>query len=146
VRAFSATAFVIVGLAAVPAAAASPASPSPEVLTVHSSAYGRILFDRRGFALYAFTRDRGGRSACNASCAKAWPPYLVPERPRAGAGISRSLIGTISRRRGLLQATYRGRPLYRYVGDRRPFEVLCQNVREFGGVWLVVRPDGGLVR
>jgi hypothetical protein len=46
----------------------------------------------------------------------------------------------------MLQATYAGRPLYRYVGDRRPFQVLCQNVREFGGLWLVVRPDGTLVR
>jgi predicted lipoprotein with Yx(FWY)xxD motif len=146
VRALSATAFLIVGLAAASTAAAVPASPRPEAVTVHGSAYGTILFDRRGFALYAFTRDRSGRSTCNASCAKAWPPYLVPRRPRAGAGISASLIGTISRDRGVLQATYAGRPLYRYVGDRRPFGVLCQNVREFGGLWLVVRPDGGLVR
>lgn len=36
--------------------------------------------------------------------------------------------------------------LYRYVGDRRALQVLCQNVREFGGLWLVVRPDGTVVR
>ena len=38
--------------------------------------------------------------------------------------------------------TYRGRPLYYYVGDRKPGQILCQNVREFGGLWLIVRPSG----
>lgn len=41
--------------------------------------------------------------------------------------------------------TYAGRPLYYYV-DRRPGQILCQDVFEFGGRWLVVRGDGRLVR
>ena len=56
------------------------------------------------------------------------------------------LIGTIRRADGRLQVTYGGRPLYYYVGDRQPGQVLCQNVEEFGGLWLVVRPSGRLVR
>ena len=56
------------------------------------------------------------------------------------------LIGTTRRADGKLQVTYRGRPLYYYVGDRKPREVRCQNVSEFGGVWLVVRPNGQLVK
>jgi predicted lipoprotein with Yx(FWY)xxD motif len=51
----------------------------------------------------------------------------------------------IRRSGGRLQATYFGRPLYYYVGDRRPGQILCQNVTEFGGVWRVVRPTGRLV-
>ena len=43
------------------------------------------------------------------------------------------------------RATYAGRPLYFYVGDRRPGQVLCQNVVEFGGRWLVLRASGQLV-
>jgi predicted lipoprotein with Yx(FWY)xxD motif len=42
--------------------------------------------------------------------------------------------------------TYAGKPLYYYVGDRKPGQVLCQNVPEFGGTWRVVRADGTLVR
>jgi hypothetical protein len=42
--------------------------------------------------------------------------------------------------------TYAGRPLYYYVGDRRPGPILCQSVAEFGGDRLVVRPSGALVR
>jgi predicted lipoprotein with Yx(FWY)xxD motif len=60
--------------------------------------------------------------------------------------VRRSLLGTIRRRDGRLQATYAGWPLYYYVNDRKPLQVLCQNVREFGGLWLVVRPNGTLVR
>jgi hypothetical protein len=38
------------------------------------------------------------------------------------------------------------RPLFYYVGDLKPRQVLCQNVNEFGGLWLVIRPNGKLVR
>jgi len=117
-------------------------------VSAHGSAYGRILFDGRGAALYAFTRDpvARGRSTCAGACASAWPPLLTAARPRAGSGVARSLLGTLRRSDGSRQVTYAGRPLYTYVGDRRPYQVLCQDVTEFGGVWLVVRPGGRLVR
>jgi predicted lipoprotein with Yx(FWY)xxD motif len=146
---------LIVGLAVAAAASlgtATPAAGHPtvasaaETLTVRSSAFGRILFDSRGRALYAFTRDPRGRSACSGACAAAWPPYLVRGRLRGGGSVERSLLGTTRRANGTRQVTYAGRPLYYYVGDRRPGQVRCQNVREFGGVWLVMRPSGRLVR
>jgi len=49
-------------------------------------------------------------------------------------------------RGGRIQATYAGKPLYYYVGDRRPGQILCQNVNEYGGLWLVLRPSGAFVR
>ena len=129
--------------AAAPVGAGVPAKPS---LTVAPSDYGRIVFDGRGFALYAFTADRRGRSVCNGRCAKAWPPYVVKGPVRAGPGTKQRLLGTIRRADGSRQLTYAGRPLYYYFGEDRPHLVLCQNVREFGGLWLVVRPSGALVR
>jgi predicted lipoprotein with Yx(FWY)xxD motif len=139
------------------AAGASSASASAAVplsghqvtnatLTVRGSNWGRILFDTRGRALYAFTRDPRGRSACSGACAAAWPPYLLRGRIRAGEGVRPSLLGTTRRRDGRRQVTYAGRPLYYYVGDRRPGEVRCQNVFGFGGLWLVMRPNGRVVR
>jgi predicted lipoprotein with Yx(FWY)xxD motif len=131
-------------LAFVPAAMSGEgAAPT---LVVKSSSYGRILFDSRGYVLYAFTRDARGRSACYGACAKAWPVYFARGGLRAGNGINRSLLGTTKRRDGRRQVTYAGRPLYYYVGDRKPGQILCQNVPEFGGIWLVVRPNGKLVR
>lgn len=122
------------------------AAEASSTLSVRSSAFGRILFDSRGQALYAFTRDPRGRSACSGACAAAWPPYLLRGRLRGGRSVERSLLGTTRRANGTRQVTYAGRPLYYYVGDRRPGEVRCQNVREFGGVWLVMRASGRLVR
>lgn len=128
----------------VPEAMSEPASRA--TLTTHSSRFGKVLFDGRGFVLYAFTRDRG-RSACYGACAKAWPPYFAPKGTlRVGAGVKRSLLGTVKRRNGRRQVTYAGRPLYYYVGDKSPGQILCQNVAEFGGTWLVIRPSGKLVR
>jgi predicted lipoprotein with Yx(FWY)xxD motif len=129
-------------LAAAPAGADPAAAPT---LTVRSSAYGRVLWDGRGRVLYAFTADSARRSVCSGACAAAWPPYLVKGKLRAGAGVKQSLLGTIRRADGSRQLTYAKRPLYYYVGDSRG-EVSCQNVDEFGGLWLVVRPSGTLVR
>jgi predicted lipoprotein with Yx(FWY)xxD motif len=127
-------------------AAAVLGSSSGPTLTTHSSSYGRALFDGRGYVLYAFTRDHG-RSACYGTCANAWPPYYAPKgKLRVGAGVKRSLLGTVKRRNGRRQVTYAGRPLYYYVGDRRPGQILCQDVFEYGGRWLIVRPSGKLIR
>ena len=117
-------------------------------LTVRQSRYGTILFDGRGRALYGFTRDtRGGTSRCYGACAAAWPiQYAKKGQLRAGPGVEQSLLGTTRRRDGRLQVTYNGWPLYYYVDDIRPGQVTCQNVDEFGGLWLVVRPRGQLVR
>jgi predicted lipoprotein with Yx(FWY)xxD motif len=128
-------------------ARAADAAQASAKLTVRSTRYGRILFDGRGRALYAFTRDRrGGRSQCYGACAKAWPVYFAAGQLRAAKGVKQSLIGTTRRRDGRRQVTYKGRPLYYYVGDKSPGQVLCQNVDEFGGTWLVIRPSGQLVR
>jgi predicted lipoprotein with Yx(FWY)xxD motif len=137
---------VVVLAAAVSGAARASADARP-TLTVRSSSYGAILFDGRGRALYAFTRDRrGGPSRCYGACAHAWPVYFASGRLAAGKGVKRSLIGTVRRRDGRRQITYNGRPLYYYVGDRSAGQVTCQNVAEYGGTWLVMHPSGGLVR
>jgi predicted lipoprotein with Yx(FWY)xxD motif len=114
-------------------------------VTSRSSSFGRVLFDGRGFVLYAFTKDTR-RSACSGACAAKWPPYVVRGSLRAGPHVNRSLLGTVRRAGGARQVTYAGRPLYYYVGDRSPGQILCQNASEFGGLWLVVRPNGKLVR
>ena len=152
---------LLVGVAAaalVPAAAVAIAetsgqSASPEAaasrttLTVRSSRYGRVLFDGKGRVLYGFTRDRrNGPSQCYGQCAKAWPVFFATKQQlRAGKGVKRSLLGTTRRRDGRIQATYNGWPLY-YYAHEGPGEIKCQNIDEFGGTWLVVRPSGQLVR
>lgn len=113
---------------------------------VARTAYGRALVDRRGFALYLFTRDRSAHSTCYGACAAAWPPYVVAKRPpNAAHGASAGLVGSVRRVDGRRQVTYAGHPLYYYVSDRRPGQVLCQAVREFGGTWYVVARGGNAI-
>jgi predicted lipoprotein with Yx(FWY)xxD motif len=140
--------FVLLALAAVSASSAAFASSqtSRPTLRTGSSSYGRVLFDGRGFVVYAFTRDPRGKSVCTGACTKAWPPYVVKTRLRAASGVKARLLGTTRRVDGSLQVTYAGRALYYYVGDRSKGQILCHNVTEFGGLWRVIRPSGTPVR
>lgn len=105
------------------------------------SQFGTILGDGRGQAVYVFDRERSSTPRCYGACAKAWPPVLTNGRPVAGRGVRAARLGTTRRRDGRRQVTLGGRPLYYYVADS-PGRVLCHDVREFGGLWLVVRPGG----
>ena len=137
--------FIVAAVAALSVASSTMASGrSAPTVSAKSSKYGKVLFDSRGFVLYAFTKDRH-RSACSGACAKKWPPYVVRGGIRAAAGIKASLLATVVRADGSHQVTYAGRPLYHYIGDTKPGQILCQNASEFGGLWLVVRPNGKLV-
>ena len=142
-RTFTLMTFIVIVLGLASATSADTSSPR---VVARSTTYGHILFDGRGFVLYAFTHDRHGRSTCSGACAKAWPPYLVRQKPSIGSGAKTSLVGVVRRSNGRLQATYAGHPLYYYVGDRKPGQILCQNVVEFGGRWLVVGRRGSLIR
>ena len=143
--ALTVAAAVIAGPAIAHASRDSSAAPRP-TLKIRSSQFGPILFDGGNRALYAFTRDRrGGPSTCYGACAAAWPPYYAKGVLRAAPGVKRSLIRTVRRRDGRLQVAYNGWPLY-YYAHEGPREVKCQNVREFGGLWLVQRASGRLVR
>jgi predicted lipoprotein with Yx(FWY)xxD motif len=105
------------------------------------SQFGTILGDKRGQAVYVFDKEDSPESECYGDCAKAWPPVLTKGRPVAGKGARRRLLGTTRRRGGKRQVTYRRQPLYFYVDDA-PGRVLCHDVEEFGGLWLVIKPDG----
>ncbi len=124
---------------------AATAAQAGAKVTVRSSRYGKVLFDGRGYSLYLFAADRGTRSTCYGGCAKAWPPFLTKGKPVAGLGIKAGLLGTTHRRNGSLQVTYGGHPLYYYEGDRKG-QTKCQNVSNFGGLWLLVTPNGKAVR
>ena len=130
-------------VAATTAASAATAGGAKKLKAVRSQ-FGRILADGRGQAVYLFDREATSTPRCYGACAKAWPPVLTRGRPVAGKGAGGAELGTTRRRKGARQVTLDGRPLYYYVDDT-PGRVLCHNVHEFGGLWLVVRPDGSPV-
>jgi predicted lipoprotein with Yx(FWY)xxD motif len=100
-----------------------------------------MLYDASGQAIYLFDAEQSERPQCYGDCAKAWPPVFTKGRPRAEGAVRSSLLGTTRRTDGSMQVTYAGHPLYFYAHEGKR-QVLCHNVEEFGGTWLVVRPDG----
>jgi predicted lipoprotein with Yx(FWY)xxD motif len=114
-------------------------------LKVRNTNFGRILVDGRGRALYLFTREPSTKSRCYGQCAVAWPPFYARGELRSGSGLDGDKLRSSRRRDGRRIVTYNGHPLYYYVSDRKPGQVTCHDVVEFGGTWLVVNPEGNAV-
>jgi predicted lipoprotein with Yx(FWY)xxD motif len=125
--------------------AATSAKPKGKVVKVVGSQFGRVIADGKGEAYYLFDKEQTRKPECYGECAAVWPPVLTRGKPQAGKGVKAAKLGTSRRRNGKLQVTYAGQPLYYYVDDA-PGTILCQNVDEFGGLWLVVKPSGAPVR
>lgn len=125
---------------------ADASSLTGETVAIGDSQYGTILTDGSGRTLYLFAKERSEQSRCYDACAQAWPPFLTEGEPKAGSAAREELLGISRRSDGETQVTYRGHPLYYYEGESQPGEVLCQGVEEFGGLWLVVGPDGSAIR
>jgi predicted lipoprotein with Yx(FWY)xxD motif len=106
---------------------------------------GRMLVDQKGFTLYLFLKDKGGKSACYSSCASFWPPLLTKGAPKAGAGLKGSLLGTVKRKNGQLQVTYNHHPLYTFVQDTKAGQTKGEGLLEFGAKWYALAPAGGKI-
>jgi predicted lipoprotein with Yx(FWY)xxD motif len=125
---------------------ATAAAKKRPTIKITDGDFGRHLTNAGGRTLYVFSSDSGKTSNCYGDCARAWPPYIVKAKPRAVDGARQGLVGVTRRTDGRLQATYAGHPVYFYVGDKAPGEVLCQAVQEFGGFWYILRGSGKVVR
>jgi predicted lipoprotein with Yx(FWY)xxD motif len=100
---------------------------------------GKVLVDGRGATLYMFDKDKNGKSACTAACFKAWVPMHTFGAPTTGTGAKASLLGSSKSFPGITQATYKGHPLYYFLGDRTPADAKGQG---FAGLWHVVDAKG----
>ncbi len=114
-------------------------------VSLRTSAVGLILVNSRSHSLYMFGKDRNGKSACSASCAKFWPPLLSKGKPTAGPGVKRSLLGTTTRSNGSRQVTYNKHPLYTYSLDTRAGQTKGEGVSAFGAKWYAVSAKGTAV-
>ena len=127
-----------------PEPTAAPATVSAKQgtkLVLRDSPYGRILFNSDRQAIYLFDREDSRKPRCYGDCASAWPPVYAKGEPRVGKGLDRDLLGTTKRRNGKKQVTYGGHPLYYYAHEGLG-QVLCHDILEYGGLWLVVKRNG----
>ncbi|MCW8274443.1 hypothetical protein IMF27_01045 [Pseudomonas sp. PCH199] len=90
-----------------------------------------MMVDHKGMTVYTFDKDSGGKSMCNGDCAKNWPPMMAP----AGAAVS-GKWSTIKRDDGTMQYAYDGKPLYTFMKDKKPGDMVGDNMKD---VWHAMR-------
>jgi len=110
-------------------------------IKVGNSAFGKMLYNRPGQAIYIFDKEKTNKSRCYGECARQWPPVLTIGKPKALKGVSQRLLGRTKRSGGAMQVTYNGKPLYYYYNEQ-PGQVFCHNVFLNGGLWQVIAPGG----
>jgi predicted lipoprotein with Yx(FWY)xxD motif len=121
---------------------ARSATETNGTVSLRGTALGPILVSSNGHTLYMFAKDRNGKSACNGSCPRFWPPLLSQGKPTAGSGVKASLLGTTKRSNGSRQVTYNKHPLYNYVLDKRAGQTKGEGVSAFGARWYAVSARG----
>jgi predicted lipoprotein with Yx(FWY)xxD motif len=110
-----------------------------------STSLGMVLVDGSGRTLYLFEKDQPNQSVCAGACAAAWPVDQSSGTPKAGSGVTASMLGTITRSDNTAQVTYNKHPLYYFSGDSGAGQQHGQGVDAFGAAWFAVGPAGGAV-
>ena len=106
-----------------------------EILAAHSNS---VLGDQI-FPLYTFSSDGRHDIDCQGQCPIFWPPLLTTQHADASAGADRDDLGVTRRPDGSDQITYRGHPLYMFIGDAAaPGTAHGAGHAAFGGTFNVV--------
>jgi len=121
-----------VALLAVPAIAKEGA-----VKVAETAAYEKYLTDADGMTLYWFKNDSPGKSTCVGGCVVNWPVFYS-ESMTSGGGLMAEDFGTITRDDGQKQTTFKGYPLYYFIGDKQPGD---RNGNGKIDKWFTVNPE-----
>ncbi len=134
-----------------PASGGPPPTAGPTLKLATNSKVGSYLVDGSGRTLYYFALDLPGTSQQAAvsncmgspsdgtSCVAFWPIFHAANV--MVQGVSASDVGEITRADGLKQTTYKGFPLYYFIGDANAGDI--KGDASTGGgptaVWFVLR-------
>ena len=134
---------VLVALAAVGARSAGAARDSSAagrhvVKTVQNRMLDKkVLVNLRGRTLYSLSAETHGRFICTTKfCLSLWTPLVVS---KGTTPTGAKLLATIKRPDGRTQVTYRGKPLYTFVQDRKPGDIKGDGFKDVG-VWHPASP------
>jgi predicted lipoprotein with Yx(FWY)xxD motif len=119
------------------------AKQDPSLLTIRSGSYGDYLVDANGRALYSFSEDARGQTACLTNCATVWPPVVAERLPRVETpAIDATKLELISRPNGSRQLSYANMPLYYSESDFKADDTWGHYAMSFGGRFTLVSPGG----
>jgi predicted lipoprotein with Yx(FWY)xxD motif len=133
--------FLTASVAGTVAAPNNNATATVLVKVVKTGSFGNVLANGYNQVFYNWDREKSGQVKCTGACAVVWPPVIVGKSVVAPAKIS-GTSGTftiVTRPDGTHQLAFNHRPLYRYVDDVKPLQVLCDGVDG----WHVVRIVAG---
>jgi predicted lipoprotein with Yx(FWY)xxD motif len=149
--------FLVGGLVlSAPAAGGSTTSSATTVIKVdfNPTLKKTIVVDGTGRTVYMFMWDTRGKATCTPQlkshplCHKVLPP--VTGKPRVGAGVNASKLGTTRRSDGKTQITYNRHPLYYFrggfgygPGDKKPGDA---NGQGFFQLFYVLSAKGRPIR
>jgi predicted lipoprotein with Yx(FWY)xxD motif len=124
----------LAGIGMIFSAGLALAATLPANITTTQTKVGTVYATAGGKTVYEFKKDNPHKqqSACNAGCAKLWPPVAAP----AGF-VPAAPWGVITRGDGTPQLTYDGYPLYTWSKDAKPGDVTGQGVKD---LWRAARP------
>ena len=94
-----------------------------------------VFTNEQGLSLYVWDNDlpTPGKSACEGGCAMTHIPLIAKADAKASGDFS-----LIARADGAKQWAYKGRPLYRWVDDKKPGDAKADGFR--GNTWHLARP------
>ncbi len=96
---------------------------------------GSYLADGNGMTLYYIVKDKGVMGGgCVGPCLNNWPVFFS-EKITAPAGTEARDFGAITRADGKKQSTFRGWPLYTFVGDKAAGDTNGHGLKD---MWYVV--------
>ena len=115
----------------------SGSSGSSDISTAKNSKLGAtVLVNGDGKTLYALSAEKGGKFVCTDSkCLGAWQPVDGNAKGDVGS------LAMVNRPDGKQQATYKGRPLYTFSGDKAEGDANGEGVKDVG-VWHAVTVSG----
>lgn len=93
----------------------------------------KVYTDAKGMTLYTFDKDAAGTTNCYDKCAVNWPPFAA-----AADAKSEGEWSVVERKDGSKMWAYDDKPLYTFIGDKKPGDVTGDGKM---GVWHVAKPD-----
>lgn len=106
------------------------------------SGYGTVLVTDAAQPIYILSSDPSGSSKCTGACAKTWKPLTVSGTPRAGTGVSSSMLSSFKRSDGTTQVLYDKHALYTHAGSASS----AAGTASDGGVWYLINAKGKAVK
>ncbi len=88
-----------------------------------------ILTTTKGKTLYSLSVEKHGKFTCTGGCLATWKPLTVPAGTKPTGPVK---LGTVKRPEGKTQVTYKGLPLYSFMGDSKPGEANGEGLKDVG--------------